>query len=294
MTRLLPALPLVLLSCGSRLLPQSTDSADADGPFAGEAEDTSLDCPRDQCDGACVDLRTDPNNCGGCGRTCVVPNAGAACEDSFCVLDICEEGWGDCDGALANGCEQASTCVTGGACTTSCGSTGSAVCTDICAPTCVTPVESCNAIDDNCDGACDEGALAGCRRNIYRSYGALGHVYGTDSGEAAGLGQSVENGDYFFVYSEETAGLAPLYRCDKGGGRRFLTLSASCELGVAPELVLGWVATSERCGAVPLYRLFSSAASNHFYTTSAAERDSVVAAHGYVSEGVAAWVWAGR
>ncbi|MFM2247095.1 MAG: hypothetical protein RL071_3169, partial [Pseudomonadota bacterium] len=31
---------------------------------------------------------------------------------------------------------------------------------------------------------------------------------------------------------------------------------------------------------------------NHFYTLSAAERDNAVAVYGYVSEGIAGYVWA--
>jgi hypothetical protein len=45
-------------------------------------------------------------------------------------------------------------------CTTSCGSTGTGVCSSVCGlPTgaaCVPPLESCNAVDDDCDGTTDE------------------------------------------------------------------------------------------------------------------------------------------
>ena len=41
----------------------------------------------------------------------------------------------------------------------------------------------------------------------------------------------------------------------------------------------------------PLYRLWSSAIGDHFYTTSANERNSVTQKYGYVDEGVACYVY---
>ena len=43
------------------------------------------------------------------------------------------------------------------------------------------PEEICNLVDDNCNGECDEGALMmGCRVQIHRGYGSLGHIYHSD------------------------------------------------------------------------------------------------------------------
>lgn len=289
--RVVLALALCLSACGTAT-PPPTDSAASAADAGGDGADTALSCPVDQCGQTCTDLRSDPDNCGACGRTCLVLQGEGACASGECVLNTCDDGWGDCDGDPANGCETASDCVERAPCVTECGSTGAVACADVCAPTCVLPVETCNAQDDDCDEACDEGALPGCRQSVYRSSGPLGHVYGLDASEAEALGQTVERDPYFYTYAAETEGLVPLYRCDKGGGRRFLTTSSACEIGVAPDLVVGWVSRSERCGAVPLYRLYSGAASNHFYTTSAAERDNAVAAYGYQYESVAGYVWA--
>jgi hypothetical protein len=44
-------------------------------------------------------------------------------------------------------------------------------------------------------------------------------------------------------------------------------------------------------GTTPLLRAFSPASGDHFYTTSAAERDNAVAKLGYLSEGVACHVF---
>jgi hypothetical protein len=126
---------------------------------------------------------------------------------------------------------------------------------------------------------------------MYRSSGSLGHLYGPDPGEVSSLGQTLESADFFFLYSAETPGLSPLYRCDKGGGRRFLTLHPTCEIGIAPELIMGYIATSPVCGAVPLYRMYSATASDHFFTISAPERDIAVATYGYLDEGIAGYVW---
>ena len=278
-----------LVGCGAATAPSARDSAPAETSAVDTAVD--LDCPRDQCGATCTDTRSDPDNCGACGRTCVALNGSSTCEAGACVLDTCDDGWGDCDGDAVNGCEAESDCVARAPCETTCGSTGSTACDDPCAATCVVPVEQCNAIDDDCDGACDEGELPGCRASVYRSHGPLGHVYGTDSSEAAALGQTIERDPYFYVYGAESGDLVPLYRCDMGGGRRFMTTSSSCESGIAPELIVGWVAGSERCGAVPLYRLYNG--STHFYTLSAGERDNAVATYGYRYESVAAYVWVG-
>lgn len=262
-----------------------TDSAQA-------ADCTPDDCIGTCCDGVCVDTFADPDNCGACGITCLAENASTTCEAGACALGSCDEGWGDCDADPATGCEAEVVCEPGAACATECGSIGSTWCGDPCTPSCLLMDETCNALDDDCNGSCDEGEMPGCRGGVYRSHGALGHVYGRDEGEVGVLGQTLERSNYFFVYEEAVDDLVPLYRCEEGSGRRLLTQSASCESGAEPELVVGYVAAAERCGATPLYQLYSRAASNHFYTVSASERDNAVAVHGYVDEGVAAWIWA--
>ena len=277
---------------GSRsLAPAPVDSAAQLDPDTSAAVDGETDCPDASCDGECVNLDTDPRHCGGCGRTCWAAGAEAVCVDGVCALDTCPSGLADCDRDPTNGCEATVSCVEGAACPTSCASTGTQGCADPCAPTCAPPDEQCNAQDDDCNGACDEGAMAGCRASLYRSVGAAGHHYGRNPGEVAAAGDTLESAAAFFVYTRETTGLVPLYRCDKGEGRTFLTASSVCEIGLPVDGVMGWMAPVSACGASPLYRLYNSVTGDHLYTLSTVERDRAEADFGYTSEGIAGYVW---
>lgn len=75
------------------------------------------------CDGRCVDLKTDSTNCGGCGVNCGVANARRTCRDGACQQPACNQGWGNCDGRVRNGCETPTTTLTNCAiCGNACGS----------------------------------------------------------------------------------------------------------------------------------------------------------------------------
>jgi len=63
------------------------------------------DCDGNATNGCEVDTRTSATHCGGCGRTCMLANATAACAGSLCAVSACTTGFGDCDGNAANGCE---------------------------------------------------------------------------------------------------------------------------------------------------------------------------------------------
>jgi hypothetical protein len=101
-------------------------------PSAEICDGLDNDCNGTEDDG--FDLKTNTENCGSCGNSCVgkLPHAFAKCVNSACVVDQCETDFGDLDPSKA-GCE---------ACP-------------------VTPVrpESCNGKDDDCNGAIDDGAL---------------------------------------------------------------------------------------------------------------------------------------
>jgi hypothetical protein len=266
-----------------------------DDATAGEGDDDgppACAAPEVACGQICTDVASDPNNCGDCGVSCVIPEAGAACSAGMCALGACDPGFADCDGDLGNGCEHTIACEDGNACTTSCMSTGTLVCADPCTPSCTAPAEVCNALDDDCDGACDQGAIAGCRHGIHRAIGSIGHFYTNDANEIPANGLTTEIENFFWVYTEDTGGLVPLFRCFKSGGRRFLTSSIDCETTGAPERTLGFMSNMQICGSIPLYRSYNAGSDDHFYTTSEPEHQNAIAMYGYADQGITGYVWA--
>lgn len=232
------------------------------------------DCgPLEWCGAECIDVALDPNNCGKCGVSCIIPHALAACDLGKCAVGSCEPGWVDCDADVENGCENPE----------------GAVCVPACKPG---APEQCNLLDDNCDGACDEGGVVGCRQPVHRAISPTqGHFYTLDLAEASSSDFSPEFPNYFYMYSAALPGLVPFYRCLKGDGRRFYTTSATCEGAGPVEGVLGQIGTEPFCGGTPLYRLYGNG--EHFYTISPAERDNAVAMYGYIFEGQVGFVWPG-
>ncbi|MCA9615514.1 MAG: hypothetical protein KC586_22315 [Myxococcales bacterium] len=269
------------------------DAGDRDGgrrDGGAIVPDDAGNCPSGltRCGGACVDTDTEPTSCGACGRTCVITNAEPSCAAGECTLGTCRDGFADCDGNLANGCEATDSCVAGGSCTTICGTMGTQTCADRCAPTCAPPAELCNARDDDCDGDCAaEGSLPGCRAGVHRGSGP-GHVYSRDVNVTRTNGYTTETENYFYVYAGPGEGLAGLYRCLKGNGLFFLTLDPGCEGQTLAEM-MGFVARDARCGGTPLFRMYRDG--NHFYTTSAAERDGAITTYGYTLESTLGYVW---
>ena len=295
----LPALAAAL-GAALLLLDVGCASGDALDGSAGSSSTTTTsatECTSGTlCDGSCADLQTDVQNCGACGRTCVLAHGTAACSAGNCVVGECNGGFADCDGDVENGCEVEVACEEGGACATACGSTGALSCADACAPACAAPAELCNGEDDDCDGACDQGALAGCRVAVHRAYnGTNGHLFTTDLAEATAWG--LEAANFFYLYSDAAADLRPFFRCPKAGnGNYFYSESNDCEMTAAPLLTVGFIAPAPAmgeaptCGAIPLYRIRNDGNGWHFYTTSLPERDAALAA-GWLDEGVAGFVW---
>jgi hypothetical protein len=134
-------------------------------------DDTFCDGYDNDCDCAVdedIDLTSDVDNCGQCGVRCRFYNAVPGCEsdtglaeDAHCVLVSCLEGFHDVDEDTENGCEYGCTACerTVGAC-----EEGLTCCT-------AEGDETCNGLDDNCDGDIDEDDPQG------------GASCGTDEGE---------------------------------------------------------------------------------------------------------------
>ena len=243
------------------------------------------------CGVACVDLNADPLNCGGCGRTCRIPYADAACVDGACQIGQCEPNYLDADGAIENGCELFDDCVVGEQCETQCLSEGVTAC-EAGIESCLAPAESCNLADDDCDGACDEDWSAlGCRVGIHRGYGQGEHVYSSDINLVTEGERSLEFENYFYLYQEEIPNGRPVFFCrNRGDQRPFLSNQTDCGIGRAPITVLGFWLASPACGATPLYALYLERRGDFFYTTRAAERDSAMGL-GYEDRGIAGYIW---
>ena len=181
--------------CVPRVVPGECDSACVPTIPCGGC-DTTCDGLDDDCNCAvddCVDKRTDPENCGACGVRCRFPNAEGLCVDADCALGPCLPSFFDLNGDPADGCEVECgpadvtpprpevcngvdddcdtevdegdpggglPCGTGaGACrrgTTRCRD-GSLACDGAIGPA----PETCNAVDDDCDGATDEALPLG-------------------------------------------------------------------------------------------------------------------------------------
>ncbi len=88
------------------------------------------------CRGNCIDLRNDPNNCGGCGRACP---EGQSCVVGVCMAG-CPPGQLRCDGRCSNPNTDRSNC---GGCGRACQS-GLVCAMGRCDVTCTAPLQRCD------------------------------------------------------------------------------------------------------------------------------------------------------
>lgn len=93
-------------------------------------------------------------HCGACGSACALAHASESCGTGSCLITSCDSGWGNCDGAASNGCEQSLTTLTHcGGCGVGCSrpnasaSCGTGTCT----------LGTCNSGYSNCDGNATNG-----------------------------------------------------------------------------------------------------------------------------------------
>ncbi len=145
--------------------------------------------PMVPCNGECVDVRSDVKNCGVCENACGAhvpapdecapppPHTSWGCAQGTCNRQICQPGWGDCDGNAAicgsNGCETDMTTAEncGGCgvtckpdqecrevfasfeCVDKCEKSGRVRCNDIDCTDLATDVDNCGACKAACRGA---------------------------------------------------------------------------------------------------------------------------------------------
>jgi hypothetical protein len=117
---------------------EGEEACPSKGDCIGTCVDGVCQCSAgcDFCSGMCVPFLSyfeDPANCGQCGNACALPaTAVHGCEGGNCFPITCDFGFADCDKIWPNGCEW------------------------------TIEAETCNCVDDDCDGENDELPLADC------------------------------------------------------------------------------------------------------------------------------------
>jgi hypothetical protein len=105
------------------------------------------DCDDDPANGCETDLRVTAAHCGTCAVGCTNPHGPTLCQAGVCTPS-CDNGYDDCDGTVANGCETRTATDPNhcGTCDTVCTNAhGTTVCVwGVCTPTCVPGFESCD------------------------------------------------------------------------------------------------------------------------------------------------------
>lgn len=130
---------------------------------------------------------------------------------------------------------------------------------------------------------------------IHRLYNAsLGdHMYSPDPNEGSSVGYAPDHLNYFYLEPAAGPALAPLYRCFiASNGHHFVTVDGNCEAANVPaEGILGYIATSQLAGTVPLYRALNPWSGNRVSTTEQSEYLSLTRDQGWVDEGITGYVW---
>jgi hypothetical protein len=127
------------------------EASDRAGWTAADTVAVTLATPDEICNGRDDDCdgSTDEGLLNACGTCGVAPT------------EVCDSVDNDCDGRTDEdfACQAGTTTD----CTTSCGSTGTWTCSATCTwGTCEPPVETCNRLDDDCDGLTDEDFPLNC------------------------------------------------------------------------------------------------------------------------------------
>ncbi len=143
---------VVTPACNSVLgIPEVERRADAGGaPLGPESGAPACGAGQKACGGVCVSAADSSPGCveSACGA-CALPHATSSCVDGACVVQMCDEGYADCNATRVDGCEadlraDPNNCAK---CGESCGSLG-----------CVQGVCACTS-DESCKfgGVCNRG-----------------------------------------------------------------------------------------------------------------------------------------
>lgn len=124
------------------------------------------------------------------------------------------------------------------------------------------------------------------------SYPLRDHLYTRDPDEGVQSGYVLETRNYFYLSQATGADFATVYRCYVKS-HNYLSLSSTCNAGVAARGVMGTLAIWQMDGSVPLYRTRAPTTGDRLFTTSRYERD-VTLSWGWVNEGVLGYVWPQR
>jgi hypothetical protein len=180
----------------------------------------------DHCSGGtCISGSPPSRVCGdGCvetGENCGEPGLPACPSGETCRLSDCTcQTTGPCPGVCTPGQIQA--------CSTSCGTTGTQTCSGSCSwGSCVPPAETCNGIDDDCNGIVDDPGT--CWRAIYRYQNAAGArcLGPTNAGPpAACAGYSYEI-EAFIVATNPVPGTFHAVQCSNGTDHIVVPLNSS-------------------------------------------------------------------
>lgn len=120
---------------------------------------------------------------------------------------------------------------------------------------------------------------------ILRFYKYPKHFMTLSYSEAASTGYSFETTG-FHLFPTGGAGYTALYRCyNLSGGDHFVSTQSNCE-GFSNEGILGYAATTQLTGTVPLYRFYRTSTADHLITVNYSEG----AQNGYTNEGILGYV----